>query len=83
MVASIWCGPPRPHSSAASLFMGPGVKLVKYEEISNNQKKKKKTKTWKYKDGACRGNSPQQRAEGHKASINRLWETGPQLGRSA
>lgn len=44
MVASIWCGPPRPHSSAASLFMGPGVKLVEYEEISNNQKRKEKKK---------------------------------------
>lgn len=34
--------PPRPRSNAASLFMGPGVKVVKYEEISNNQEKKKK-----------------------------------------
>lgn len=36
----VW--PPRPRSNAASLFMGPGVKVVKYEEISNNQEKKKK-----------------------------------------
>lgn len=48
---------PRPHSNAASLFMGPGVKLVEYEEISNNQRK-----TWRNKDGVCRGNSPGQRA---------------------
>lgn len=56
---------PRPHFNAASLSMGPGVKLVAYEEISNNQRK-----TWRNKDGACRGNSPWQRAEGHKACIN-------------